>query len=426
MKSKKVLLVGASLTSGNRGVNALTRGAIYGLLDHENSPIIKILSYTTKSKQTHYIDYKGRKIEIEEVPVSTKFATLLTPISFIHKKVNLNKFINKFSVFEAINSIIDWADLILDISEGDSFSDIYGWKRFVMHSNIKLLAVNKGKNLVLLPQTMGPFKKEMFKRTTKYICNNSKMNYARDLISYNILKEDIGVNQDKIKYCADLAFYMKPLETKEAILIKEKVGNDLLVGINVSGLLYNGGYSQNNMFNFITDYKDLMNSITKMFLEKYDNVQVVFIPHVIVEDFPVEDDLQVCLNMYSNFNKDFPGRVHVLKQHLREDEIKGMLKQCNFFIGGRMHSCIGAISSGVPTVPIAYSRKFIGIWEQFGLESFVADPRKKKKEELLETIKNAFENREGSIEKITSTNTRFKNELASMFSSIEELGKDIV
>ena len=34
----------------------------------------------------------------------------------------------------------------------------------------------------------------------------------------------------------------------------------------------------------------------------------------------------------------------------------------DLFSGARMHSTIGAVSSGVPVIPVAYSRKFNGLY----------------------------------------------------------------
>lgn len=415
---KNILLVGASLISGNKGVNALTRGAILGLLEHQESPNIKILSYTAKEKIEHEFLDKGNTVIIEEIPLKTKEATLLNLFYFFTSKIKLNFLLDHVGVFKESKSYIEWADLVLDISEGDSFSDIYGWKRFVMHSNVKLLSIYMKKDLVLLPQTMGPFKNKFFQRIVKFICDNSRTSYARDMISYKVLTDKLGVKKEKVKYCSDLAFYMKPNEKDAVNEIKRKVGSDTLVGINVSGLLYNGGYSQKNMFGFKSDYKETMNQITEMFLNKYEEVQIVFIPHVIVEDFPVEDDLTVCEKLHEKYNSLYPGRIHIWREDLREDEIKGMLKNCNFFIGGRMHSCIGAISSGVPTSPIAYSRKFIGIWEQYNLENFIADPRNQTIQEMIKVVKVSFDNREEAIDKINITNSRFKTELSNLFSSL--------
>jgi polysaccharide pyruvyl transferase WcaK-like protein len=48
----------------------------------------------------------------------------------------------------------------LDISGGDSFTDLYGYDRFDSMAAPKELAVRLDKPLILLPQTYGPFQHE--------------------------------------------------------------------------------------------------------------------------------------------------------------------------------------------------------------------------------------------------------------------------
>ena len=43
-------------------------------------------------------------------------------------------------------------------------------------------------------------------------------------------------------------------------------------------------------------------------------------------------------------------------------EAKGFISNMDFFVGSRMHATVGAFSMGVPTVSIAYSRKFQGLY----------------------------------------------------------------
>ena len=64
-----------------------------------------------------------------------------------------------------------------------------------------------------------------------------------------------------------------------------------------------------------------------------------------------------------------------------------------FFIGSRMHACIGAISQSVPAVSIAYSDKFIGVMQSVDQESLVADPRYLNGEEILNQIGVRFDER---------------------------------
>ena len=43
-------------------------------------------------------------------------------------------------------------------------------------------------------------------------------------------------------------------------------------------------------------------------------------------------------------------------------EAKSYIAGMDFFAGARMHACIAAVSSGVPVYPLAYSRKFNGLF----------------------------------------------------------------
>jgi len=41
------------------------------------------------------------------------------------------------------------------------------------------------------------------------------------------------------------------------------------------------------------------------------------------------------------------------------------------FVGSRMHATIASFTTGVPTIPVAYSRKFAGFFENLGYQVLV-------------------------------------------------------
>ena len=55
------------------------------------------------------------------------------------------------------------ANFILDIGQGDSFADIYGFHRFNIIDRVHKLARRYHKPYCILPQTIGPFKDESIK-----------------------------------------------------------------------------------------------------------------------------------------------------------------------------------------------------------------------------------------------------------------------
>ena len=84
----------------------------------------------------------------------------------------------------------------------------------------------------------------------------------------------------------------------------------------------------------------------------------------------------------------------------------------DIFIGARMHATIAAFSSGVATIPTAYSRKFSGLYNNLGYDC-VVDMQKLTTEQALElTIQyvkdyqKLIEKRNVSINKINSKSER--------------------
>lgn len=375
---KKITLAGASLNSGNRGVNALTRSMIMLILNRYGEDTeINILSYSVNGIVDNKIFFNNKEIIVKE--------ELCT-----RKSMMMTYFLAFFKIDTALSKKISYADEIWDISEGDSFSDIYGLGRLFQHSFIKLITIKRGKKLVLMPQTMGPFKSWIAKFIAKRIIKKADKVFVRDEISKNILKDKLKINRE-INYSPDMAFYMNP--SKDIDISKFiKDFSKIKVGINISALMYNGGYSGKNMFNLKIDYKRLINSIIEL-LSKKENLEIILIPHVMCEDLEVEDDFRTCEDISKEFMSKKGIKIKTLDKYYREDEIKSIISGCDFFIGSRMHACIGAISTIVPTVPIAYSRKFIGIWEKIGLGDCVADPRVQNEEEIIGLIEEKFSTR---------------------------------
>ena len=61
------------------------------------------------------------------------------------------------------------------------------------------------------------------------------------------------------------------------------------VGINVSGLLFSGGYTRNNQFGLSLDYAQTVRRVVAAF-HAMPGVEVHLISHVIEPQRPVEDD----------------------------------------------------------------------------------------------------------------------------------------
>ncbi|MBP2651501.1 MAG: polysaccharide pyruvyl transferase [Firmicutes bacterium] len=391
----RILLMGGSLRSGNLGVNALTRGTIELLMSNFSKLDISVLKISNMHSADICVERGNKTIQVQEETCNGKKLVLLMALMVLNKYI-LGSLFTRFFMHAKLVNLIGKVDYVLDLSEGDSFSDIYGIKRFIIHSVNKYLVLLIKTPLIFLPQTIGPFENRWTKIIASYILAKARHIYVRDELSFNVCCKLLNIKQDKLSLMPDMAFFMKSsCKSKvKPMLPKIKLAHEMVVGFNISGLLWNGGYTPNNMFALQVDYKDVVIEVAEMILNEWSKVRLLFVPHVFAADTAiVEDDRVACRQVQQALNKKYAGRVFCVETAYKENKMKAIIGQCDFFIGSRMHSCIGAIAMNVPTVPIAYSRKFLGVWKMFGIDMWVADLRQQSIEEILAMIFKAINDR---------------------------------
>ena len=280
------------------------------------------------------------------------------------------------------------ADLIVDIGGGDSFADIYGPKRLRMMFWLKYLAHMAGTPLVLGPQTYGPFTKALSRTLTRGTLRRSAVVASRDETSTRIARE-IAPGVDVIE-ASDVALrlpYDPPAPRAE--------GARPRIGLNVSGLLMGGGYTGKNMFGLKADYPAMIRALITRLLAHAEAPELHLVSHVITADYTsVENDLKAA----DDLQKEFPD-VIVAPSFGDPSEAKSYIAGLDFFAGARMHACIGAFSSGVPVVPMAYSRKFEGLFGTLGYARTV-DCTTQTEETIIEAVVGGFDNRAALAEEI--------------------------
>jgi colanic acid/amylovoran biosynthesis protein len=346
-----------SLGSGNLGVGALTESniaIIRGVAERLGLVVCFVVlgtSDTTLPDLTAELAEAGHELEVTRIRVFR----------------------------QQFRAILKRCDLVIDIGEGDSFADIYGLKRFLFYWLSKNIVCLLGKPLILAPQTIGPFDGTVARVLARQVMARCKRVFARDYLSTEYLSR-LGVTENADE-AIDVAFklpYSRPASSKNG---------KVRVGINVSGLLFNGGYTGNNQFGLSIDYAETIRAIVRHFF-LLPEVEVHLISHVIEPNMPIEDDV-VAAKKLAN---EFLG-VIVSPAFTRPSQAKSYIAGMDFFIGARMHACIAAFSAGIPVIPMAYSRKFNGLFGTLGYVE-IADCKKDSNKEVIEKIISGFENRE--------------------------------
>lgn len=134
------------------------------------------------------------------------------------------------------------------------------------------------------------------------------------------------------------------------------------VGINVSGLLMNGGYTGKNELGITLNYPQLIRDLIADF--RAVGAEVHLVPHVIVNEGRMvkeEDDARAQRDPGRDDPRLHPGaRLYVT--------ITGqeLYRELGFLHGrpdARLHC---GLFLGVPVVPMAYSRKLAGLFRSLG------------------------------------------------------------
>ena len=259
-------------------------------------------------------------------------------------------------------------DAVFDGSYGDGFTGIYGTRRNGIQVLRKQIVYWAGKPLFLLPQTYGKYKFPFIAWSKKMI-RNAVLAYARDDTA--MMVEGCGV-----KTTSDMAF-MLPYDKKMYSFEQGKKK----FGINVSSLLWDNDTV--GRFELTVNYRQFYKQLIEYLLNETD-YEVHLIPHVIDEkrmEAP-ENDCRTCDELADIFK----GKVIVAPAFGSALEAKSYICNMDIFMGSRMHSTIGAISSGVVTIPFSYCHKFESLYSKIGYQ-YVLSATKLSNEEALATIK---------------------------------------
>ena len=377
-----IILANATVANGNRGCTALAITMLHILQELLSGADIDYKIYLTDSRQKPDTKYRYK---IGDLDIT--YYTCEYPKSLNWKYNLISKCKSLLGKNEA-EKIFQKADYILDIGQGDSFSDIYGKFRFESIDLIHKIARSYKKPYCILPQTIGPYKDKAIKQCADKSIADATLCMARDKQSYDYVTCNVPA-QKTIKEYIDVAFFM-PYEKIEQN--KEYTH----IGLNVSALLWNGGYTRDNQFELRADYQDVIRSTIDIFLSM-PRTKVHLIPHVVVSERHLENDYEVSYDLWREYNNE---NLLIAPFALGPIEIKSYIAGMDFFIGARMHSTIGAFSAQVPVLPMAYSRKFNGLFIDTLNYPHMIDLKTQDKEDIISAINTSFNNRKELAAKI--------------------------
>ena len=382
----KIGILGFTVTHENMGCQALT------------CAFLEMLRNTIPDIPKHIVVFRNDQTlgYIPELFPEMSFS--LVPTTFHDIKLRM------------INEIRS-CDVVFDETFGDGFSDIYFTKSVYRDTLIKLVAACSKCKFVLTPQTYGPFKSKKLEWLAGKAISKADKVYARDKMSADYAHKISGTDVITV---TDLAFSL-PFNKSLSDSDKKRFG------LNISGLLWKGGFSSDNQFGLLTNYRDYCDKL----IEELGNqgMEIHLIPHVTYSldnknEIP-DGDYPYCQELHEMHPET------ILAPNFRTPyDAKDYIASMDYFSGARMHSTIAAFSSDVVTIPFAYSRKFQGLYGNLHYP-FIVDGTKLNTEDAIkltlkyvsnkDELKQAQKRSFMDVEKNTSI---FKKELECIIQSL--------
>ena len=327
----RVGLLWHSLASGNLGVDALTAASIAILTEEAGAIGLAVEQVVIGMDDSS----RGapRRSDIAFFPVRRK--TLLTSGAYWRLAGEL--------------------DCVVDIGAGDSFADIYGFKRFAFMWLTKAILIARGTPLLLAPQTVGPFANGVARQLAAAVLARADQVVTRDRPSLELVQAIAPAA--RVVQGVDVAFEL-PFANRSA----ERNGPRVRIGINVSGLLADQARRGTNRFGLSYDYFTAMQQLVAQLAADPGNDVYVF-THVAGNADSSDDDgwaADAIVSTTSDAQRvpDFADAFAA----------KSFVSSLDFVVAARMHACVAALSSGVPVAPVAYSRKFAGLFGGIGYD----------------------------------------------------------
>lgn len=393
----RICLLGAPGDTGNLGVTALLHGTLSGLAPHLPGADITVFD-----------NGLGVRHQRDAVPGSTfdQRAVGLRVSRRYHRPENLANVRVSAKLGGLANPAahaIASADGVLDISGGDSFSELYSRLQQRIVFEPKKLVLSLACPLILLPQTYGPFSTEATRQTAAAILRRAHGAWARDGDSYATLQSLLGDTFDPARHRqgVDVAFRLPSKEPAQGLpdRLAAWLSPDrgaLVAGLNVSGLLYYDS-EVSTRCGLKVSYRSLILALVRRLLEETD-ANVLLIPHVLGRG-PTSDERAIA-EVLASVSSRHHHRVMSAPALSSPGEMKGVIGKVDWFSGARMHATIAALSSGVPTAGLAYSPKMRGVFASCGLGDEVADLRRLDERAALARLENSWRRRTAVRERL--------------------------
>jgi colanic acid/amylovoran biosynthesis protein len=255
--------------------------------------------------------------------------------------------------FQAARACVREADVLI-ASGGDVFTSDYGGP--YAHLAPLHAALEADVPVVFLAHSIGPFGTKAEVEAWMRVASRAALITVRGSLSFRYLTRDLRLSESRVHETADVAFLLGPSLPGNASSWRQVYRLDdraPMIAVSPSqGIVTYAGVDWER-------HIDAWMRVITMLVETL-GAEVIIVPHV--QETNATNDDRLIATVLARRLKDI-RHVTLAGWDHSAGEFKGIISECDLVISERMHACIAGLSSGVPTVAVAYSAKAEGIMQ---------------------------------------------------------------
>lgn len=246
------------------------------------------------------------------------------------------------------------------------------WSLLSSKTWIILVARWLRKPVVMFPNSIGPFRTSIGRILSRMALNSCSSVLIRDRASYAIAAE-LGIKSRKV-LTSDTALLLKGSN-------RQRLGKAV---VGVCAGLYSKSLSDEKMQEYVSAHVEALDRVIEDL-----GVSIVFLPHY-VTGFQ-EDDLSISQMIRGRMRHQ--DRTSIIEVKTIE-EFKSLVGSTDLVVSSKMHPCVLAASSFVPSLCIAYDHKQTEFFSSIGVDQDLLPINDVTGERLYEKIVELWRERE--------------------------------
>ena len=276
------------------------------------------------------------------------------------------KFLFSKSKLYKLSYVLNEIDYLVDVS-GYALTSKFDLSGAYRYCRLINSAKSRGKKVVLMPQSFGPFNYENdLKKLIVESLNKVDLICCRESEGVHMLKE-IGVTNQVLLRC-DIVLSSDETQSSNIYVNKtEPCLLEILTKNNVGIVPNKQLLKHGNVDNVMGVYKLIIEEL----ISKNKNIYI----------FKHSNDMEMCRMIYSLFEVN--ELVHLIEEDIDCLAFGEFLKRFDFIIGARYHSIVHAYKVGVPCLILGWAIKYVELAKLFGQERFVFDITEANSQNIL-------------------------------------------